>query len=335
VNRHLEGLLREVGITDAGDEEFWRRVLVLRATGPFPDPSDGPEALAWHGFHLMLLDRNGRPSDRIKCRAPFDAGFERECRLMEVLGRDQRLRGVVPRTWTAHSERVRVHRTRHIEGANLEPVRSPDDMGRWTREAVEILEVARRVTEVAEERFPELLRGDGPVDLAVELNPAFETLESRGLEKGVLRSLRTSLSEAVLPRRLQFGDLWPGNILRGPEGWTLIDLERVGFVQIPLYDAFHLIWSSGTIGRSGGLEPLLALIGPQDPGSLAMEPGSPVLEACQAEGISPESVPSALVAFAIELTAYRCRPGMPEPAWRPFLRDLEWLSGWRWTDRTG
>jgi len=328
VNRHLEELLREVGIESAGEDGFWRRTLMLRATGPFPDTSDGPEALTWHGFHLVVLDRDGRPADRIKCRSPFDSGFERECRLMESLGRDPRLSGVVPGTRTAHSERIRLHRTPHIMGTTFEPVRSERDSGRWAIQAGAILGIVHRVTEVAEERFPELRRDDGLVQLEAETDAALETLTARGLSREACSRFKRHLAGAVVPRRLQFGDLWPGNVLRGPEGWTLIDFERFGVIQFPLYDVFHLIWSSGPAWRLEGLQPLLSLMGHCGLDSLPMETGSLLLEMCRAEGVSRGTSIPALTAFALEVSGYRSRPGMPESAWRPFLRDLEWLAQW-------
>lgn len=338
MNPHLADLLADVGVEGTHDPGFWRRILMVRANGPVPDVPGAPEDMTRHGFHLVILDRRGRSVDRVKCRSPLDQGFERECRLMESLGNDPELEGIVPPTRTACSDRLRIHRTPHVPGAQFKRLRSRRDTARWVRDMSGLLSSVRRVTERAAERFPELLEDEGPVVLLNEVTPALETLESRGLARQALDSLTLELEGVLLPRRLQFGDLWPGNTLRSRDGWILIDFERLGAVRFPLFDVFHLVWATGLHRRQAGLGPVidpgrdLAYISPREQADTLL------LDEAETEGVPREQIRSAFLAFAIELSAYRARPGMSEPAWRPCFQDLEriaeGLAGSRRTHRS-
>ncbi len=323
MNPHLTELLAEVGIEETGDAGFWRRVLVVRATGAIPGTLADPEAFTWHGFHLVVLDERGRPVERIKCRSPLDEGFEWECRTMAALGNEPRLRGIVPRTATAASDRVRIHRTPQIEGEPFRSMRGPDDAKRWRQEARDVLQRVRRIVEVGEELGLERPRRH-PVAPVDRLAPALRVLSGRGLPPRAAEALRVQLHEASLPLRVQFGDLWPGNLLRVGEGWCFLDFERFAAVDLPLFDALHLIWSSGPTRSTPGVEPLFELARRVRAGEEGGDAAAELLAECaEFEGVPRELVPAAVLACAIELAAYRARPGMPEAAWRPLVRDLE------------
>src|SRR3989442_6506944 len=54
-----------------------------------------------------------------------------------------------------------------------------------------------------------------------------------------------------LGRRLQHGDLFPGNIIRWAGSWWLVDLARYGWCQVPMFDAYHFVRSCCALRQDG------------------------------------------------------------------------------------
>src|SRR5207302_4928326 len=98
---------------------------------------------------------------------------------------------------------------------------------------------------------PRLMHGGSKVTLLEEAAPPLAHLKNAGVEPEYIRAVEQALG-AVAPvsRRLQHGDLWPGNVLQRPNGWALIDFAEFGHAQVPMYDVFHMLQSNP--GRSVG-----------------------------------------------------------------------------------
>ena len=127
-----------------------------------------------------------------------------------------------------------------------------------------------------------------------------------------------------LPRQLQHGDLWPGNIIGWGGDWWLLDFEVFGRVQVPLHDVFHLLRANpgpGVQTKRG----LSAGPGVHRPGW--SEPSRAVLGGFAARlGLSPAAVGGAYLYYLLEVTARL--HGRSAPHWfrAPYLDELRLVA---------
>jgi hypothetical protein len=120
----------------------------------------------------------------------------------------------------------------------------------WMRTATlgatlrEILEQTDTVSQHAAMIDPDEHLRQSHVDLAAKAAWAFDAIPSSLLAAQKACVLRATIAAAGRVRCVpQHGDLWPMNVL-GYEGrWLLLDFEAFGRIQVPLYDAFHLVRS--------------------------------------------------------------------------------------------
>jgi hypothetical protein len=122
---------------------------------------------------------------------------------------------------------------------SMMPGLPPAELGVALREILEAAETVSTHYAIVE---PAVFRGQTHIELAAEPEWAFGALPPSLLAPGQVSVVRQALASAGRVRRvLQHGDLWPRNILRHEGSWKLLDFDSFGRIQVPLYDAFHLV----------------------------------------------------------------------------------------------
>jgi len=319
VNQTLGQLLLQAGLPAGAGKDLWRRVIMLHNSGAVPRPESLDQDFVWRGFHLLLLDSRGTPSHFAKCRSADDEALERESRVLSVLSSDPQLERVLPRNGTANSEVLRLLLSQWVPGDTFERIGPDLDVALWREAAREILVRASLVSRRAELLLPDLLGGEDHVSAEVELEPHLTALARAGVGRQVLDPIELALQRApLLPRRVQHGDLWPGNIIRWNDDWWLLDFEAYAQVQLPLYDVFHLLRSN-----PGGVRRLLAT------GRDGSASGwfAAVLELLKQFAddldLDPAQVGCAYLGYLVEFTSRMHGRGVPDTFRRPYLDDLE------------
>ena len=234
MNRELRRLLELAGYPDANEPDLWQRAVMFNNVGAIPRPSHHDRDYVWHGFHLLLVDRRGNPTHFAKCRSADDAPLERECTVLAILGPDPVLQRVIPQNRSASSQMIRLQLTRWLPGVTLERMAPGMEAGVWGEAVQTILERASLVSDRAAALLPDLLGPQPTIDLMAEATDHLTTLRREGIEPGLIDPIAAALADAPpVPRRLQHGDLWPGNIIHWEDDWWLLDFEAFGRVQVP------------------------------------------------------------------------------------------------------
>ena len=110
----------------------------------------------------------------------------------------------------------------------------------WAKSVREILSATDLVCSRAAALMPELLNRETSVELSKIAAPYLTHLRSAGMSSKWVRALEATVDVANPARpRIQHGDLWPSNIIRGRRGWCLLDFEMFGAIQVPLCDVYH------------------------------------------------------------------------------------------------
>jgi hypothetical protein len=316
MNAELRKLLQSAGIGDANDPGLWKRAVMLHVAGLLPPPPDLPNANKEAGFHLILLDESGNVVHRVKCRAADDEFFQRECDILAALRKDPELVGLVPQVYTAASPHLRIHVSRQLSGESYLTVIRTQRVSDWQCTVEEVLADVHKIGDRAKHTVPWLHSSNPAVSLSEALEHRFEQLEKQEIDAAAIVTLRAALEGVSVPYHPQHGDLWPGNIIKGAQGrWCVIDYETFGQVKFPLYDAYHLVWSSGHVtGR------FRTWAGKTSRESVWRQARNDLLDgAVRRYGLSDRQAGALRLAFMIELTAHRMRPGAP-PAYSRDLR---------------
>jgi hypothetical protein len=202
----------------------------------------------------------------------------------------------VPEVRTAASPRLRMHVSRQLPGESYLTTMRKQDTGEWQRTVEQVLALVDLVGERAKQVVPWLRSTRPELHLGEGLADRFGQLERQGVDTHTLKALRTALEGIIVPSHPQHGDLWPDNLLRDTDGrWCVIDFETFGQVRFPLYDAFHLAWSSRN--RTW-------------PGREKQAADDRIVEsAARRRGLSDAQVGALRLAFLVEVTAHRMRPG--------------------------
>ncbi len=252
MNGTLGGLLAQAGFPRTNETDLWRRAILLHNAGAVPQPDSGGTATAVsRGFHLLLLDKRDSPSHFAKCRTAEDRVFERESRLLSVLSRDPTLGSILPLSGSASSETMRVLVSVWVAGDTFERVGPGLSSREWYSAARSILTAADLVSQRAEVLLPDLLTGDSELTPGEELARQLTSLAAAGVDRSTVEPIANALQQAPrLPRHLQHGDLWPGNVVGWNGSWWLLDFEAYGKVQFPLFDVYQLLRSSPIVGHA-------------------------------------------------------------------------------------
>lgn len=316
MNTELRELLQSAGIGDAYDPGLWKRMVMLHLAGLLPPPRDLPNANTEAGFHLLLLDEGGNVVHRVKCRAAGDEWFRRECDTLVLLQDDPELAGLVPQVATAASRNLRIHVSRQLPGKSYLTAIRKQRVADWQDTVEEILANVHKIGDRAKHSIPWLRSSSPTVSLARALEHRFEQLEGQDIDAASIAALREALEGISVPCHPQHGDLWPGNIIQDEHGrWCVIDYETFGQVEFPLYDAYHLVWSSRHATGRRGTWPWTA-----SQESAWRKARNDVLDgAVRCYGLTDRQAGALRLAFMIELTAHRMRPGAP-PAYSLGLR---------------
>lgn len=324
MNRELVRLLTLAGYPDADDPDLWQRTVMFNNRGAVPRPSDQDRNYVWRGFHLLMVDRHGTPTHFAKCRSADDQPLEHESRVLQALSSDAALQRIIPQNRSACSEVLRVQLSRWLPGVTFEQIAPGMPAADWGSAAQAILDNASAVGARAAELMPDLLGSEGMIDPAAEAGAHFFTLRREGVEAEILDPLESLLADAPrLPRRLQHGDLWPGNVLRWEDDWWLLDFEVFGRVQVPLYDVFHLLRSNPERRRNPA-----RWLGAADSSTSAWTRASrAVLHHFVTDlELTPAAVGGAYLSYLVEFTARMHSGGAPHGFRAPYLEELRLVA---------
>lgn len=234
-------LARLTGYSDG--ELAWPRVIQVHNNAPLPVcEHDTTDHVVNRGFNLLLLDRRGRATHFCKCRPLHDEATRREGSLLQYLTDLGTLDDILPRTRVGVTGQVRVLVSDNADGALLEKAIPGFDERAWTAAVEGTLVSMERITAAAA-GWPEAERRDGaPASLGDRLAVGLARLDDAGVDPAHVAALAEAVDRApALPSVPQHGDLWGRNVVGHGRGWWIIDLERFGEIDVPLYDAFHLV----------------------------------------------------------------------------------------------
>ncbi len=332
MNPELRALLGRLALPGAGEPDLWRRTVMLKNYGSIPMGPGQTADSATLGFLLLFLDEHGKPAHYAKCRPLEDDGFRRECRVIDGLHEDPVVGEYVLQARTGRSVHLRAHVSRHLEVPRLDRQMQDRTPERWKRTTRQVVGAASAVCVRAGEVLPDLAPDEATLLLDEEGRSRMPALLEAGVDREVLDRLVDELAGVTVPPVTQHGDLWPGNVFWRSDGTgRLVDLERLGVVEVPLFDAFHMLWSSARIRGDAGGGPWIPF---HEPGPTRRRDSwrEAAREVVWAEAerlpLDREQVGGALVFAVLEMAAHRCRAGAPDWFRDPLLRDLERLSGW-------
>jgi len=234
-------LLEQAGF-DTSERGFWQRVVMVHNWGMLPaERLDEGDVMASRGFNALVLDRAGVPTHFCKCRPPTKA-WVRQTDLYARMSRVPALRRIIPRSRDVGSRDLHMSITTYVPGHLLA------SRVTWLRPAAlgvtirEILEQMETISQHAAAVDPDDPMRPTHVDLEARAAWAFDAIPPSLLPPSKAALLRTTVAAAGRVRRVaQHGDLWPMNVMRYDGRWLLLDFEIFGRIQVPLYDAFHLV----------------------------------------------------------------------------------------------
>lgn len=286
------------------EHDAWDRVVVFNNFGAVPRPPGLGDGHAQKNFKLLLLNSNGRPTHVVSCADPSDKLTEREYRVVSTLSQLPEFRDVLPISSTASSESLRVLVTRFVAGTRFELVESRLDAHAWRSVVGQILQASAAVCAAAETTFPALVaRQNSHITLRDEAEPDLAVLRDAGFPSSGLRIIETDLLESTpVPRVLQHGDLWGGNVLFHAGALRLLDFAELARVHVPMFDVFHFLTNSRraplsfteNAGRRGSAEETRAI---------AREQGKQF-------GLDSPQMAGAYIYYLTSFAAFKLRPGM-------------------------
>ena len=239
------GLLDLLNAAELGGPWSWRDAAIVRNVGALlsTTPERGDQ-VSNRGFNLILFDRSGTPEYYCKVRPGHNPEARRETRILMAL-RNAGLGVAVPRTWGLTSDELLVQVSEYVPGVRLSQSISTLGPAAMARAVKDVLTLADKVSRAAVARAPAELVASEPATVAYRGAPALEYLAGGLLSSAQTAALGRAMEEAGEgPALPQHGDLWPGNVLRRRDGWTLLDFELFGLVDVPLYDVLHFLRTS-------------------------------------------------------------------------------------------
>lgn len=237
----LRELLEQTGVPESTLKD-WANVMMLRNFGLIPDAAGTPNYSSLKGFKLLLLRRGGRPTFFVRCASADDEIFRRECAVISRLSHHPELARMIPRTTSAELAGLRIQVMHFVSGRSFEQIGWSMSPSSWERAAFEILDNAERISSTASVLLRDLFGPRQVVALADAMAARIAFLERQGFLTSHTTAIRAALEAVVpLPRRLQHGDLWPGNIIRANNAWWYLDFAEFGLIDVPLCDVWHLL----------------------------------------------------------------------------------------------
>lgn len=328
MNPELRRLLIETGYALADRDDADARVLVINNQGSVPPPRDLPREFAQKGFKLLLLGEDGRPTHFARCGAPDDEALAREGQILERLCRVPSLKRTVPQTRSARSAVLQVQLNTYIAGRLYQQSVGGRSPGRWLEEVGEIMEVRWEVSAQAAATMPQLLTGGPRVRLLEEAGPQLAKLRQSGVASRDLTAVEQALTEGgELPRVLQHGDLWPGNVIRSAGSWWLIDFAEFAQVQVPMYDLFHMLQYNPGRASAETRHAWFTLGNGAIPDQWTAAARAIVHGHATRRGYEPAQVGAALVHYLVHISAYRLREGVARQFGEMYVKELARVAG--------
>jgi hypothetical protein len=316
VLRLLEAAGLEVG------KQQWSDLILLHNGARIPPllPIRGDFLWNW-GFNLLIIGADGRPTHFAKCRAATPEVIK-ATRLRLSLSRDAFCRDVVPMTWAAEREGLHIEISPYLHGRMYDAILPELDDNEWRKSMQEILEATDRVSR----RVPVAAEANGRsraarIHFRSESARALTRLGDLGFGPTDLDLLADLLDAGGSTElRAQHGDLWARNIVRVERHWWLLDFDLFGQVQVPLYDACHLV-STSTEQRARDLQRArkswLARLRENDP---LAQPGLDVLRWMTArEALTSAAFVAAYVFYLVESTTRLYDRGAARVYWEPAM----------------
>ena len=306
----------------------WDRVLLVNNVGAVPGDRVAGDLEENRGFNLVILDDDGGPMLFCKCR-PTSAELRDRMAFTARLSRVPELADVVPLTWSVHAETIDAEVSRYIRGDLLE--RGISSMSGEELSVVlrDIIDAAATVSRHAAQVEPGLLLGPSDVELAGAAPWIGNALLDAGLDDRAWRTLESALARAGrVPRALQHGDLWPRNVLLSDGHWRIIDYEQYGSVQVPLYDALHLVrtsWDARPKQRNQGGAWIDELRSTGTEGAVYR---ATLRHAAGLAGLTPDQAAGALVYYVADVLGRMQRRRPLPPYATPFLLEARRLAEW-------
>lgn len=304
----------------------WKRVLLVNNVGAIPNNAVAGEVEENRGFNLVFLDASGSPELFCKCR-PANSGFRERSSIAARLSRIPALSELMPRSWAVHTQVVDAEVTRYVDGPLLEQYLP----AMTTEEVIATLNVVIDAAATISQHAA-CVGSDLPVrEPEISLADASAWMEGTLREAGLTASAWSTLFGALerggrVPGALQHGDLWPRNVIAAAGRWQILDFEQYGSVQVPLYDALHLVrtaWDARTTHRKPGRAWLDELVG----GSAEGAAYRVVLRnAAEHAGVTPRQAAGALVYYVVDVLARMQRRRALPPYATPFLVEAERLA---------
>ena len=301
------GVLDLLNGADLGGPWSWSDAVMVLNVGAIlsPAPERG-DLMSNRGFNLVLFDRSGAPEYYCKVRPSHHTEALRGIRVLVAL-RDAGLDGLVPRTWEVASTELLVQVSEHVPGVPFSQRIARLGPAAMARAAEEVLALADRVSRTAAAVAPAELVGGGRVAIASRAAPVLEYLADGLLSPDQVAALGQAMEEAgEVPGLPQHGDLWAGNVVQRRDGWTLLDFELFGLVDVPLYDVLHFLrttWylRNGHKRRTAAATWLASLAGDSADTALAR---TALRSQCDAMGLTGAQV-RGMVAYYVTDIAYR------------------------------
>jgi hypothetical protein len=330
-------LLEQAGF-DTSERGFWQRVVMVHNAGMLPaERLEQGDVMATRGFNALVLDRSGVPTHFCKCRPPTKAWI-RQTDLYARMSMLPALRRIIPRARDVSSPDLHMSITTYVPGRLLASRvwwMPPVTLGVTLREILEQMETISRhaATVDRDERLRQT-----EVDLAAAAGWAFEAVPSSLLSPDQASVLRATVAAAGRVRAAaQHGDLWPMNVLRYDGRWLLLDFEIFGRIQVPLYDAFHLVRNCWAMRRGWLSRSVQWLRNPaarsQAPNWIAWlhsssaDPYRQTLAWARARyRLTSTQAVGALAFYLIDVAARMYMRRVPMPFVEPYLKDLGVLA---------
>jgi hypothetical protein len=313
--------------TDPGLRRAWHRTLVFKNVGGIPAINRPRGDFPWNrGFDLFCLDEAGRPTHICKCREASNEIARGETELLEKICGEPDLAGLVPATRGVAEGGMQIQVSAYLAHRPYASV-----VARMSEEELlgsigTILGGAQRISARANALRPVLARGGPTLALDCEAAESLAYLRSHQL---LSETVCTRLAELLaacgrMPRQPQHGDLWPGNVLEIAGTYRIIDFETYGRVQVPLFDAFHLLRSARDIrpGAQADLQQRTWLDRLSGDASFGKAIKTIIPPLARQQGLSNDQTFGAFLFYVMDIAAWFHQRLKDHPFARPFVAEL-------------
>ena len=327
MNRGLREVLAECDPAGETISPHWHDCLVIRNLGGVAQSDLEDLSHGGHrGFNLILLDRRGRPTRYCKCRHKSFEKLRQETALLETLSADSALAHILPRTRGGSWGSLQVQASTYVPGVRLDALLPAMNVPQWEASVERILTASKLVSDHALALIPNVPGGPSAVSLGDAGSDALQRFRSWDFPRAAVDALGAILEQTPpLPRSPQHCDLWAANVIGDGKSWWILDFDRFGDVQVPLYDACHLVRTSMVL-----LEPHAEPVAWID----RLTATTPAADSCRAiirttadrYGLSAGQAVGAAVFYIVHIAATFRASGRKSFLWKPLMLETERLA---------